>query len=171
MKYETYISKELISAIDKKYNTSTEKTNRAITGLSMGGHGALVLGMRNPQQYRSISAFSPVSHPSRCPWGIKVFSHYLGENKDAWKAYDACEILKNEHCRLPILVDQGDKDGFLEEQLCTQELVGAAKTHDSNLTLRMQEGYDHSYFFISSFIAEHLEFHSNFLIPKDDRTT
>lgn len=155
-----YVVNELPKIVEENFPVSSVKS---IAGHSMGGHGALVIGMRNQGQYKSISAFSPVSHPSRCPWGMKAFKNYLGEDKEDWKAYDACVILQNKQCTLPILVDQGDADGFLKEQLYPEDLVAAAKIHDSKLTLRMQKGYDHSYFFISSFIAEHLEFHHKYL--------
>jgi S-formylglutathione hydrolase len=155
-----YVVDELPKIIEENFPVSSVKS---IAGHSMGGHGALVVGIRNQKQYKSISVFSPVSHPGRCPWGIKAFSNYLGEDKEAWKAYDACELLQKRQCTIPILVDQGDADVFLKEQLYPEDLVTAAKIHDSKLTLRMQEGYDHSYFFISSFIAEHLEFHHKYL--------
>jgi S-formylglutathione hydrolase len=130
----------------------------------MGGHGALTIGLKNPEQYQSISAFSPISHPTSCPWGQKAFNAYLGVNREDWKQYDATELLSSAQSLLPILVDQGEADDFLAEQLKPELLVEAAKKHQSSLELRMRPGYDHSYFFISSFIEDHLSFHASHLL-------
>ncbi|MEC8140214.1 MAG: alpha/beta hydrolase-fold protein, partial [Pseudomonadota bacterium] len=113
--------------------------------------------------YRSISAFSPITNPMNCPWGQKAFTQYLGSNKESWREYDASELLASAQSRLPILVDQGDVDNFLQEQLKPENLIAAAKQSDSEIELRMQAGYDHSYFFIQSFIDEHIAFHSKYL--------
>ncbi len=155
-----YITKELPAIIESNFPVSDVKS---ISGHSMGGHGALTIGLKNATQYRSISAFSPISNPMQCPWGQKAFTAYLGTDIESWKPYDASELLKQSRSSLPILVDQGDADGFLNEQLKPDVLVAAAKTHDSELKLRMQPGYDHSYYFISSFIDDHLNFHAKYL--------
>ncbi|MGF1719657.1 S-formylglutathione hydrolase [Vibrio kyushuensis] len=155
-----YVTKELPELIENTFPVSSVKS---ISGHSMGGHGALTIGLKNPEQYRSISAFSPISHPTSCPWGQKAFNAYLGMNRDEWKQYDATELLSGAQSPLPILVDQGDADNFLAEQLKPELLIEAAKKHQSPLELRMQPGYDHSYFFISSFIGEHLSFHAKHL--------
>ncbi|WP_434341528.1 S-formylglutathione hydrolase [Motilimonas cestriensis] len=155
-----YIVHELPPLIEAHFPVTTQ---RAISGHSMGGHGALTIALKNPQRYTSVSAFSPICHPSNCPWGQKAFSHYLGEDKASWLEYDATALLKANKTELSILVDQGDADNFLAEQLNPQSLVDAAAISGSDLTLRMQPGYDHSYFFISSFIDEHLAFHAKYL--------
>ncbi|MBF8998985.1 S-formylglutathione hydrolase [Vibrio nitrifigilis] len=160
----SYVVDELPKLIEANFPI-TDK--RAIAGHSMGGHGALTIGIRNPERYVSISAFSPICHPTTVPWGEKAFRHYLGEDKSTWQQYDAVELLKHASTKLPILVDQGDADGFLEEQLKPQTLVDVAQKQQVPLTLRMQPGYDHSYFFIQTFIGEHLEFHAARLLAED----
>ncbi|MDV6251859.1 S-formylglutathione hydrolase [Vibrio sp. EA2] len=155
-----YITKELPAIIENNFPVSDVKS---ISGHSMGGHGALTIGLKNAEQYRSISAFSPISNPIQCPWGQKAFTAYLGTDIENWKQYDASELLKQGKAPLAMLVDQGDADGFLSEQLKPELLVAAANKHDSELTLRMQPGYDHSYYFISSFIDDHLSFHAKYL--------
>ncbi|WP_104046531.1 S-formylglutathione hydrolase [Vibrio jasicida] len=155
-----YITKELPAIIESNFPVSDVKS---ISGHSMGGHGAITIGLKNASQYRSISAFSPISNPMQCPWGQKAFTAYLGTDIESWKQYDASELLKQNKSPLPILVDQGDADNFLAEQLKPDALLAAAKAHDSEVELRMQSGYDHSYFFISSFITEHLNFHAKHL--------
>ncbi|KHT51305.1 S-formylglutathione hydrolase [Vibrio sinaloensis] len=155
-----YVTEELPALIEANFPVSTVKS---ISGHSMGGHGALTIGLKNPNAYRSISAFSPISNPMQCPWGQKAFNAYLGSDFEAWKEYDASELLKQAQARLPILVDQGEADGFLVEQLKPEALIAAAKAHDSEMQVRMQPGYDHSYYFISSFIDDHLEFHAAYL--------
>lgn len=155
-----YITKELPAIIENNFPVSDVKS---ISGHSMGGHGALTIGLKNAEQYRSISAFSPISNPIQCPWGQKAFTAYLGTDIENWKQYDASELLKQGPSPLAILVDQGDADGFLSEQLKPELLVAAANKHGSELTLRMQPGYDHSYYFISSFIDDHLNFHAKYL--------
>src|SRR5690606_25559492 len=124
---------------------------RAISGHSMGGHGALVIALRNPGRYRSVSAFSPIVAPSQVPWGEKALSAYLGDDREAWRQYDAVELVKSAQEKLPLLVDQGDADEFLDGQLRPQLLQAACKAAGHPLELRMQPGYDHSYYFISSF--------------------
>ena len=135
-------------------------SRRAISGHSMGGHGALVAALRNPGRYRSVSAFAPIAHPVAVRWGQKAFSRFFGEDRDAWKSWDACELIAEARERLPLLVDQGDADGFLAEQLCPDALREACAATGHPLVLRMQPGYDHSYYFIASFIDEHLRHHA-----------
>ena len=131
----------------------------AISGHSMGGHGALVIGLRNPDIFRSISAFSPICAPMQCPWGQKAFKNYLGENKELWKVYDASELVNNAKVKSEILIDQGTGDKFLEEQLKPEIFEQKCREAGYPLKLRMQTGYDHSYYFVSSFIKDQIEFH------------
>lgn len=133
---------------------------RAISGHSMGGHGALVAALRNPGRYRSVSAFSPIVAPSQAPWGEKVFTAYLGDDREAWKAYDATELVQTAKEHLPLLVEQGEADEFLETQLKPHLLRAACEAAGHPLRLRMRPGYDHSYYFIASFIGEHVAHHA-----------
>jgi S-formylglutathione hydrolase len=135
----------------------------AICGHSMGGHGALIIALKNPERFRSVSAFAPICAPSACPWGQKAFRGYLGEDPEQWGEWDTTSLLSQVSARPPALVDQGTADDFLAEQLLTPRLTEACEAHDWPLQLRMQEGYDHSYFFIASFIGEHLAFHAGHL--------
>ncbi|MCF6775907.1 S-formylglutathione hydrolase [Thiotrichales bacterium 19X7-9] len=154
-----YILKELPSVIEHNFKFSGKS---AISGHSMGGHGALVLALRNPQKFASISAFSPICHPSVVPWGKKAFSNYLGDDKNLWAKYDSVSLMQSITALdgMPkILIDQGDCDQFLESQLAPELLEKAAKKINYPLTIRYQKGYDHSYYFISTFIADHLKFH------------
>jgi len=131
-----------------------------VSGHSMGGHGALTIALRNPERCRSVSAFAPICSPMHCPWGEKALSNYLGSDRDSWRAYDACALLED-GARVPeILVDQGLADGFLEEQLMPDRLEAACKTAGVPLELRRQPGYDHSYYFMASFIGSHLRWHA-----------
>ncbi|MDT0593638.1 S-formylglutathione hydrolase [Glaciecola petra] len=155
-----YVVSELPALIEKNFPVSDKK---AISGHSMGGHGALTIALKNTDKYTSVSAFSPIANPCNCPWGQKAFSLYLGDDKSSWEQYDASLLLQKTQYTLPILVDLGDADDFLENQLKPQSLVDAAKVSNTNLALRMQSGYDHSYFFIASFIEEHLMFHEQYL--------
>ncbi|AEF01695.1 S-formylglutathione hydrolase [Alteromonas naphthalenivorans] len=156
----SYVTEELPSDVEQHFPVTKE---RAISGHSMGGHGALVAGLRNPNRYVSVSAFSPVSNPSDCPWGQKALSQYLGDEQSAWDEYDAAKIIASKNHAIPLLVEQGNSDEFLSEQLKPLALVQAAQQSDTQLTLNMHEGYDHSYFFIASFIEDHLEFHAGHL--------
>ena len=156
-----YVVKELPALIEQHFPVSTM---RSISGHSMGGHGAISIGLKNPQSYQSISAFSPICNPINCAWGQKAFNGYLGPDQKTWAEYDSSELMKNSTVKLPMLVDQGTEDNFLIEQLKPDTLVDAAKVQQYPLTLRMQEGYDHSYFFIGSFIEDHLRFHAKYLI-------
>ena len=157
---ETWVVGELIGLIDAEFPTT--KT-RAISGHSMGGHGALTLALRHPHLFRSVSAFAPISSPTRCPWGEKAFTAYLGEDRALWEAHDATRLIEGgvgEGCFDDILIDQGDADPFLVEQLKPELLVAAGEAAGQAITLRMQPGYDHSYFFMASFIADHVAFHA-----------
>jgi len=155
-----YVQQELPKLIEANFPVSNIK---AISGHSMGGHGALTIGLKHADSYRSISAFSPISNPTQAPWGQKAFSAYLGSNREEWVDYDTCLLLKKGACHLPMLVDQGDADNFMDEQLMPNTLQQAAESQQANLTLRMQPGYDHSYYFIASFIEDHLRFHAKHL--------
>ncbi|MCK9260605.1 MAG: S-formylglutathione hydrolase [Azoarcus sp.] len=137
---------------------------RGVSGHSMGGHGALICALKSPGRYRSVSAFAPITHPVDCPWGQKAFSGYLGADQALWKAWDATELIATASERLPILVDQGEADGFLAEQLKPEALREACAAAGHPLTLRLQPGYDHSYYFIASFIEDHLRHHAAALL-------
>ncbi len=155
-----YVTQELPKLIEANFPVSNIKS---ISGHSMGGHGALTVGLKNQQGYKSISAFSPIVNPVNCPWGQKAFTTYLGKDKESWKQYDACELIKTSKAELPILIDQGDADQFLVEQLKPELFQAAADASGSSINLRMQLGYDHSYYFIASFIEEHIRFHAKYL--------
>jgi len=152
-----YVVQELPALIEANFPVDER---RAISGHSMGGHGALICALKNPGRYRSVSAFAPISNPSNCPWGEKAFSRYLGEDRSLWREWDASLLLAEAKEKLPILVDQGDRDDFLANQLKPEALQAAAKAAGHPLTLRMQPGYDHSYYFIASFIDDHLRHHA-----------
>ncbi|RDV24009.1 S-formylglutathione hydrolase [Alteromonas aestuariivivens] len=156
----SYVTEELPELVESAFPVTRE---RAISGHSMGGHGALVVALRQPQRYVSVSAFSPIANPTKCPWGNKAFSAYLGGAPEQWSDYDASMLLAKQRYSLPILVEQGGNDQFLTEQLKPETLLCSARTSSTQLTLNMHEGYDHSYFFIASFIDEHLEFHASHL--------
>ena len=136
---------------------------RAISGHSMGGHGALTIALKNPGRYRSVSAFSPIVAPTQVPWGQKAFAAYLGDDREAWKAWDTVELVRQAREPLPLLVDQGDADEFLQGQLKPELLQAAAAEAGHPLTLRLQPGYDHSYYFIASFMGDHLAHHAKAL--------
>lgn len=152
-----YVVDELPALIESEFPVSDQ---RAISGHSMGGHGALVVALRNSSRYSSVSAFSPISNPVNCPWGQKALGSYLGGDRQNWTQYDASELMKASESHLPALVDQGGADNFLDEQLKPEALQAAARQSGYPLELRLHEGYDHSYFFIASFIEEHLRFHA-----------
>ncbi len=157
---ESYVTDELIGLIDAHFPTTGA---RAVCGHSMGGHGALTLALNHPGLFRSVSAFAPISSPTQCPWGQKALTAYLGADRAAWTRHDAALLIQAGVARGrfdDILVDQGDADPFLAEQLKPELLVAAARAAGQTLTLRMQPGYDHSYFFMASFIADHLAFHA-----------
>jgi S-formylglutathione hydrolase len=153
-----YIESELPALVAEHFPVDLER--QGITGHSMGGHGALTISLRNPGRYRSTSAFAPIVSPLNCPWGHKALGGYLGPDQAAWADYDACALIDG-GARLPdLLVDQGEADGFLAEQLKTGLLAIACKKAGQKATIRMQPGYDHSYYFISSFLGEHLRWHA-----------
>ena len=157
---ESYVTGELIELIDAEFPTT--KT-RSVFGHSMGGHGALTLALRHPELFRSVSAFAPIASPTRCPWGEKAFSAYLGEDRTKWAKHDAALLIEGGAAKGvfdDILVDQGDADSFLTDQLKPELLKAAAQKAGQGLTLRMQPGYDHSYFFMASFVDDHVAFHA-----------
>lgn len=157
---ETYVTEELIALIDAEFATTGV---RSISGHSMGGHGALTLALNHPGLFRSVSAFAPICSPTRCAWGEKAFTAYLGEDCAAWDRYDAAKLIAAGAARGvydDILIDQGDADNFLTDQLKPELLETAAAAAGQKVTIRMQPGYDHSYFFMASFIADHIAFHA-----------
>ena len=153
-----YVFGELIGLVEQTFPIIDQR--RGISGHSMGGHGALMGSLSNPGLFQSVTAFAPICAPSKCPWGRKAFSSYLGDAEADWAAYDTSILIANAREQLPILVDQGGADPFLEEQLMPDALRAACESADYPLTLRIQDGYDHSYFFIQSYIAEHLRYHA-----------
>lgn len=155
-----YVVEELPALVESQFPATAA---RALSGHSMGGHGALVLALRNPGRYRSVSAFSPIVAPGRVPWGEKAFTAYLGEDRAAWREWDACALLAGATERLPLLVDQGEADEFLATQLRPELLEQACATAGHPLLLRRRAGYDHSYYFIASFIGEHVAHHATAL--------
>ncbi|MFT5434143.1 MAG: S-formylglutathione hydrolase [Myxococcota bacterium] len=134
-----------------------------VTGHSMGGHGALVLALRNPGRFASVSALSPILQPSDVPWGETAFSAYLGEDRNEWAAWDASRLLATTTERLPILIDQGTADSFLDEQLTSEAFLSAAKEHGHIVTYRLQPGYDHSFYFVATFLGDHVDHHATVL--------
>ena len=157
-----YVAQELPALVESRFAASDA---RGIFGHSMGGHGALVTALRNPGRYRSVSAFSPIVAPSQVPWGEKAFTAYLGADREAWKSWDAVELIARATERLPLLLDQGDADEFLAKQLRPELLQAACDAAGYPLTLRLQPGYDHSYYFIASLLGEHFAHHARALVP------
>lgn len=157
----SYVVHELPALIAQHFPIKPEK--QGIFGHSMGGHGALICALKNPQQYQSVSAFAPIAAPMRCPWGEKAFSNYLGTNQATWRNYDASELVLTANYNRPILIDQGTTDQFLKKQLLPEVFETACQKVGQPLNLRYQEGYDHSYYFISSFIADHIRHHAEAL--------
>lgn len=158
----SYVADELPKFIASHF--SVDATHAGIFGHSMGGHGALTIALKNPAVFRSVSAFAPICSPMRCPWGERALTGYLGSDRNAWRAYDATALIEDRGwAGPPILVDQGTTDQFLVEQLHPHLLQAACDKAGVALQLRMQAGYDHSYFFIASFIEDHLRFHANLL--------
>ena len=155
-----YVTKELPEIIESNFNVNT---NKSISGHSMGGHGALMIALRNPDAYQSVSAFSPIVAPSQTPWGQKALVGYLGEDKSLWKQYDTCELIKTAKVKKKLFIDQGTDDEFLEEYLQPERLQKVCDQYDYPLNLRLQKDYDHSYYFIATFIEEHLKYHFKFL--------
>jgi S-formylglutathione hydrolase len=158
-KMESYVTRDLIEAVEGAFPLAPR---RSVFGHSMGGHGALTLAMRHPDLFRSVSAFSPISSPTRCPWGEKALGAYLGPDREAWKPHDAALLIEAGNAKPfnDILIDQGLGDQFLENQLKPELLEEAARAADQKLTLRRHEGYDHSYFFITTFVGDHVAFHA-----------
>jgi S-formylglutathione hydrolase len=159
---ESYVTQELPALIAAHFPARADRSG--VFGHSMGGHGALTLALRHPQQYRSVSAFAPVAAPSRCPWGIKAFGNYLGFDRAVWAEHDATELVKAGARVPPLLIDQGLADKFLAEQLHVDAFEAACRAAGQPLELRRRDGYDHGYFFIASFIGEHLDHHARHLL-------
>lgn len=158
-----YVSDELPALIRQNFNVGNKAS---IAGHSMGGHGALMVALKNPGRFCSVSAFSPIVNPASVPWGEKAFSAYLGDDRHAWQAWDSCALMQasDPNGALPTLIDQGDSDSFLGSQLQPERLAAVAKAKNWPLILRMQPGYDHSYYFIATFFEEHLRFHARHLL-------
>lgn len=159
-KMYTYIIEELTGLVSTLVPDFSGK--ESIMGHSMGGHGALVIGMKNAIRFKAISAFAPILNPSKVPWGIKAFSSYLGEDKDSWKEWDASELVKKTDIP-PILITQGSKDNFYQEQLKENTFLENAGENNQEIIYKKVEGYDHSYFFISTFLEDHFDFHMKYL--------
>jgi len=157
----TYVADELRNLVNRGFPVRSDATG--IFGHSMGGHGALTLALEFPDIYRSVSAFAPICSPTRCPWGEKAFSGYFGDDRERWQAHDATDLVRTGRRSGPILIDQGDQDQFLAEQLYPHEFGEACAEAGQELNLRMQPGYDHSYYFIQTFMRDHIEHHSNCL--------
>jgi S-formylglutathione hydrolase len=153
-----YVQQELPALLAAEFPIDISR--QGIMGHSMGGHGALTLALSQPQQYRSVSAFAPICAPSQCPWGEKALGHYLGNDKQQWRAHDAVALIEDRGFDKPILVEQGMADKFLETQLKPQLLEAACAKAGVDLTVNRREGYDHSYYFIASFMEAHLRFHA-----------
>jgi len=158
-----YVTAELQAVIGDSFPADLNR--QGITGHSMGGHGALTIGLKNPDLYRSVSAFAPICNPVNCPWGQKAFSNYLGDDPQGWREYDATELVSGLD-RLPettVLIDQGLADQFLERELMPQRFEAACAKRDVPLEMRRHAGYDHGYYFISTFIEDHLRHHASIL--------
>lgn len=153
-----YITEELPAIINANFLVDSERVG--ILGHSMGGHGALTIGLKNPHQYHSISALAPICAPMQCAWGEKAFSHYLGSDRNTWRDYDACELIASAKSKRPLLVDQGAADPFLQQQLKPELLRAVCDKANYPLQLHVHDGYDHSYFFVASFIEPHIRFHA-----------
>ncbi len=156
-----YIVDELPTLIAEHFPVDVARSG--IFGHSMGGHGALTIALKNPATYRSVSAFAPICAPSECPWGEKALGNYLGNDRSCWREYDAVALLEEGAELAPLKVDQGSADGFLKEQLKTKRLIETLNKRGDKADVRYREGYDHSYFFIATFIAEHIAFHARYL--------
>lgn len=156
----TYITEELATIAKTLVPHFSGK--ESIMGHSMGGHGALVIGLRNTAKFKAISAFSPITNPMQVPWGMKAFTTYLGDDQATWQAWDASELIKEAN-NLPVLIMQGSKDGFYETQLDATSFLKNAAATNKTVHYQMKEGYDHSYFFISTFLEEHFDFHRTYL--------
>lgn len=157
----SYVTRDLSAAVQSSF--PADMTRQGIFGHSMGGHGALTIHLKNPETYHSASAFAPIGAPIRSPWGTKAFANYLGEDKEAWRRYDASELVRARPSSSKILIDQGSADQFLDEQLKPELLVEACEDAGQPFELRVQPGYDHSYYFIQSFMEDHLRHHADAL--------
>ncbi|MEO0365544.1 MAG: S-formylglutathione hydrolase [Pseudomonadota bacterium] len=157
----SYIENELPTVLSEV--CPADMTRQSIMGHSMGGHGALTIALRNPERFQSVSAFAPICAPIQCPWGHKALNAYLGDDQQAWREYDACELISDGAAVNALLVDQGTADTFVDDQLKPQLLEAVCEETGHPLTLRRQSDYDHSYFFVSSFMAEHLHWHHKHL--------
>lgn len=158
---DQYIVEELPKLIASEF--PSDMAAQGITGHSMGGHGAITLHLKHPDTFKSVSAFSPITSPSSVPWGKKAFNAYLGEDQSQWSQYDATELVKQNASQATLLVDTGTSDQFLEEQLQPQTFIDVCNENKQAINYRMQPGYDHSYYFVASFIAEHIEHHASVL--------
>lgn len=158
----SYVADELPALIESRFPAHAD--SRGIFGHSMGGHGALTLALNNPTRYRSVSAFAPIVAPSQVPWGQKAFRHYLGDDREAWAVYDATELVRKKRFDGTILIDQGLADKFLEKELQPHLFESACKDAGQPLALRMHAGYDHSYYFMMSFIEDHMKHHASALL-------
>lgn len=159
---ESYLTRDLPAALAALF-PAADLTRQGLFGHSMGGHGALTLHLRHPGAYHSVSAFAPIAAPMRCPWGEKAFAAYLGPDREAWKAHDASELVRRQPSDAKLFIDQGSEDQFLAEQLQPELLVEACEAAGQHFELRMQPGYDHSYYFIQSFVEDHLRHHAKAL--------
>lgn len=159
---ESYITQEL-PALMANHFPSADMIRQGITGHSMGGHGALTLHLKHPDIYKSVSAFSPIVAPTQVPWGQKAFTAYLGTDQVRWAAHDACELVKADSSNASILIDQGSADNFLQEQLRPHLFEEACKVSGQQVTINLHEGYDHSYYFIASFMGDHMAHHARYL--------
>jgi len=157
----SYITRDLPAVIATHF--PADMTRQGIFGHSMGGHGALTIHLKNPDTYRSVSAFAPICAPTRVPWGLKAFRGYLGPDESTWRRYDACALIAERPSRARLLIDQGSADPFLDEQLRPELLVEACEAAGQPFELRMQPGYDHSYYFIQTFVEDHLRHHAEAL--------
>ena len=160
---EDYIIHELPKII--RSNFPVMEGHESIFGHSMGGHGALTLALKHPGRFRSVSAFSPICAPSQCPWGEKAFTNYLGENRKVWKKHDANELIQTATLEIPMLIDQGGDDPFLEKELNFELFLKTCEKRNQKLTARLQNGYDHSYYFIATFMEDHIQHHAKALFP------
>ena len=157
-----YVVDELPSILQTELEINGNR--QSIMGHSMGGHGAITIALKNQEKYRSVSAFAPIASPMNCPWGIKAFRNYLGDEINDWLEYDSSELIKTSQTSIPLKIDQGSADQFLKDQLKPELLLQAAEEKNFPVIYNLREGYDHSYFFISSFIENHLKFHAEYLI-------
>lgn len=157
----SYVVDELRQIVNEVFPARARSTG--IFGHSMGGHGALTLALSYPEVYRSVSAFAPICAPTRCPWGVKAFAGYLGEDRSAWSAHDATELVRSGRRQSRILIDQGGDDQFLEEQLMPEAFEAVCRGTGQELALRRHPGYDHSYYFIQTFIGDHIDHHTEIL--------